>query len=135
MLEAFIQKKIKKWFQKHGWTVVRLRATDPPSMPDLMVLRKGVIKFVEVKQPGKNPTPLQQRMIEKLRGEGFEVYVMDSVPVQSKIGLQTIMVRENVYETIPMRVKTNWDDWFPNLSSSGNKIKKPTKPSKKLPFK
>ena len=101
MLESFIQKKLVKWFQKHGWMVIRLRATHPPSMPDLMVLRKGKMKFVEVKQPGKDPTELQQRMIDKLKDEGFEVLVMDAVPEEKKL---------------------SWDDHYPNLSSSAKKI-------------
>lgn len=77
MLESFIQTKISKRLKSLGYTVIRLRATDLAGFPDLLVLKNGVTTFVEVKQPGKEPTPLQLKKHDELRKQGFKVLVMD----------------------------------------------------------
>ena len=41
-----------------------------------MCLKSGKTIFVEVKQPGKVPTPLQLYRHEELRAKGFEVLVL-----------------------------------------------------------
>lgn len=42
-------------------------------------LPNGWHMIVEFKVPGKKPTPLQRRKIEKLRALGHEVHVIDNV--------------------------------------------------------
>jgi hypothetical protein len=39
----------------------------------------GVAIFVELKAPGKKPTPAQQRDHERRRAMGFRVEVLDSI--------------------------------------------------------
>jgi Holliday junction resolvase len=105
MLETLIQRKIKKWLRAHGWLVIKLRATDPPSFPDLMAMREGkTVWFIEVKRPGEHPTELQDRNISILRAMGFRVDVWTDVPKKDNKGRLII-------------------------PSSGNKIKKTKKSS------
>lgn len=47
--------------------------------PDRMYLRKGQIIFIEFKQLGEIPTPLQLYVHGLLRLQGFQVYVVDTV--------------------------------------------------------
>lgn len=48
-------------------------------VPDRIVLfPRGVMAFVELKAPGKTPTPLQLNQHKKLEFLGFRVYVIDS---------------------------------------------------------
>jgi hypothetical protein len=43
-----------------------------------MALRQGKVVFIEVKQPGRKPSPLQEYRIGQLRKEGFEVIIATS---------------------------------------------------------
>ena len=48
-------------------------------VPDrLIVFPGGTIYFRELKAPGKKPTPLQAKQLEKLQVMGFDVGVIDS---------------------------------------------------------
>lgn len=39
-------------------------------VPDLLCLRGGAALFLEVKQPGKRATPIQQRRMQEIEREG-----------------------------------------------------------------
>ena len=49
MLESNIQSSIKKKLQSDGWIVVKLIKTSMNGIPDLMCLKEGEVKFLEVK--------------------------------------------------------------------------------------
>jgi Holliday junction resolvase len=75
MLESKIQRKIIADLQKKGWLVIKVIQSNAPGFPDLMALKEGRAIFLEVKQPGKKPRPLQLYRHEQLRKQGFEVIV------------------------------------------------------------
>lgn len=77
-LESVIQSRIIKRLEKDGWMVVKLGITNLPGIPDLLALKDGVARFVEVKRPGEKPRPLQLYRHEQLRNLGFDVEVMDN---------------------------------------------------------
>ena len=53
-------------------------------IPDRIILMKnGTVGFVEVKQKGKKPRPLQKLRMKQLRRLGFKVYTLDE---KEKIG-------------------------------------------------
>lgn len=79
MREALIQSQIKKYLEANGWLVIKLIQTTMNGIPDLMALKDGRTVFIEVKQPGKKPTDLQQYRIEKLHKQGFEAFTATSV--------------------------------------------------------
>ena len=82
MTEAQIQKKIIDHYQNAGFLVVKLMKTNTNGIPDLMVLKNGICKFVEVKTPRGKISQLQKYRIKQLREQGFEanVYVgVDSI--------------------------------------------------------
>jgi Holliday junction resolvase len=77
-MESKIQASIKARFERAGWMVVKLIQTNCNGIPDLMCLRDGRTIFVEVKQPGREPTELQKYRHAELRQKGFEVHTMTS---------------------------------------------------------
>jgi Holliday junction resolvase len=77
-MESKIQAKIKARFENAGWIVVKLIQTSCNGIPDLMCLKGGKTVFVEVKQPGKKPTELQQFRHDQLTQNGFQVFILSS---------------------------------------------------------
>ena len=75
MLESNIQSSIKKKLQSYGWIVVKLIKTSMNGIPDLMCLKEGEVKFIEVKQPKGIISPVQQYVIDTLRTNGFDVEI------------------------------------------------------------
>ena len=78
MTEQQIQKKITDNLESDGWVVVKLMKTSTNGIPDLMCLREGIAKFIEVKKPNGKISELQKYRIKQLRKQGFEAIVMDS---------------------------------------------------------
>lgn len=79
MRESLIQANIKKYLELRGWFVTKLLQTTTNGIPDLMALKDSRCVFIEVKQPGRRPTPLQEYRHEQLRKKGFEVIVATSL--------------------------------------------------------
>lgn len=76
-LESEIQRRIIKRFQEQGYMVVKIIQCTANGFPDLMLLKDGIARFIEVKRPGEQPRPLQVYRIQQLRQLGFRVEVMD----------------------------------------------------------
>ena len=77
-MESKIQANIKARFERAGWMVVKLIQTNCNGIPDLMCLKNGKTIFIEVKQPGREPTELQKYRHYELIKQGFTVHVMTS---------------------------------------------------------
>ena len=90
-LEHAIQQQIIEWLQYKGWFVWRqnsgmvmtnhntLVRMGTAGMPDVFALKDGLLIGVEVKQPGKKATDIQERMLEELRNHGAGTIVTHSV--------------------------------------------------------
>lgn len=76
-LESAIQADITKKLRSFGYIIIRLRSVDKAGWPDIMALKNGKTTFVEVKRPGKQPTPLQLQKHKQLQDAGFKVLVLD----------------------------------------------------------
>lgn len=44
-----------------------------PGIPDLLIIKEGRAYFLEVKQPGKRPTKLQEQRMHEIRTKGKAV--------------------------------------------------------------
>ena len=75
MLESKIQTKIVNKLKRDGWEVIKLIRTSMVGVPDLMALKNGVVKFVEVKQTIGILSEIQKVRIKQLRDNGFEVLI------------------------------------------------------------
>jgi len=74
VLEKSVLSKAIKWFRSRGWIVIRLRSVDPAGYPDLLIIRRGIVKFVELKRAdglGKL-SMLQKLRIQELKENGIE---------------------------------------------------------------
>jgi hypothetical protein len=75
-VEGYLVKKVKE----AGGIAAKWVSPGRSGVPDRIVFRPGgKIIFVELKRPGEKPTPLQNRIIEILRGLGADVRVVDSM--------------------------------------------------------
>jgi hypothetical protein len=75
MLESSRQTQIKKKLELDGWMIIKLIKTSMNGIPDLMCLKDGDVKFIEVKQPKGVISPIQQYVIDTLRTNGFDVEI------------------------------------------------------------
>lgn len=88
MTEIDIQREIRKYLETLGYLVFRMNAGRgrgtqklcPPGTPDLLAIgRLGCNIWIEVKMPGKNRTPVQERMADDLYARGQSVILARSV--------------------------------------------------------
>jgi len=79
MLEKQIQSRVLSVFKTAGWYGVKVIMCNKNGFPDLMLFKDGHVFFIEVKQPGKKPTPLQAHRMRELSALGFECHVVSSV--------------------------------------------------------
>lgn len=78
-LEKDIEEYLVREAKKRGALAYKFTAPGRRSVPDrLILLPDGHAFFVEVKRPGGKPTPLQLAEHEKLRAQGFHVYMVDT---------------------------------------------------------
>ena len=75
MKEADIQRKILLYLASvEAWTVKTV-TSNKKGVPDIIACVKGIFVGIEVKRPGKKPTPLQ-RVQGKLIGEAGGVFTV-----------------------------------------------------------
>jgi penicillin-binding protein-related factor A (putative recombinase) len=82
MLEKDIVKQIKVYLNKQKETMVWKTHGGPfsvPGVPDLVGVYKGRFLGIEVKQPGKKATAIQELFISKLKKAGGIAFVSTSV--------------------------------------------------------
>ena len=80
MLEKKIEAAVKQYARDKGWLAYKFTSTAHIGVPDgIFISPTGRVIFMEFKQTGKLPTPMQQREHDKLRRQGCEVYVVDSI--------------------------------------------------------
>jgi len=70
--ESKIQGRIVKELEADGYFVVKLSLTNKNGMPDLMALKDGVAKFIEVKKTDGKVSPLQEYRMKELERFGFK---------------------------------------------------------------
>lgn len=79
MRELTIEAYLRDEVRKIGGRAYKFVSPGNTGVPDRLVCFPGArTVFVEMKAPGKKPTPLQERQHEVLKGLGFPVWVIDS---------------------------------------------------------
>lgn len=79
MLESELKRKGTKQLEDWGWIVIHLIQTNLNGIHDTIILRKGQILFIEWKQEGKKPRPLQEYRHKKIKEQGFKSLVIDTL--------------------------------------------------------
>lgn len=78
MIESAIERAFKVAVESRGGICLKLGVTYQNGMPDRFVLLpKGVCGFVELKQKGKKPRPIQRWQHKRLTALGYKVAVLD----------------------------------------------------------
>jgi hypothetical protein len=78
MTEQQIQAKIIKKLEAQGYYVIKLVQTNKPGIPDLIAIpRDSNVEFIEVKRPGKKPSPLQVYRMKELNEHGIKSSVQE----------------------------------------------------------
>ena len=84
MLESLIEQYLVKEVNRREGLCLKFNSQSMTGIPDRIILMKnGTVAFVEVKQKGKKPRPLQELRMKQLRQLGFKVYTLDE---KEKIG-------------------------------------------------
>ena len=79
MLERNIEEYLVRKVASIGGKAYKFSSPSNRSVPDrLCCLPNGKVRFVECKATGKEPSPLQAKVITFLRTLGNEVFVVDS---------------------------------------------------------
>jgi Holliday junction resolvase len=77
MSESKIQSRIIQNLERNGWFVVKIIQTTKNGWPDLQAVKKGKTIYIEVKDVGEEPDPLQLVRHQQLRINGATVFVTD----------------------------------------------------------
>lgn len=79
MRESVIERKLVTKVKKRGGLAVKFVSPGLDGVPDRLVLFPGgKMAFVELKAPGKNMRPIQERRARQLTALGFRVYCVDN---------------------------------------------------------
>jgi len=80
MLERQIEAALVRAAHDVGGMALKWTSPGMTGVPDRIVfIPGGRIVFVELKAPGKKPTPLQLKVQQRIRDLGHEVLVIDSL--------------------------------------------------------
>lgn len=83
--ESEIEKKVCQYARSKDWLTYKFVSPSNRGVPDRIFIRSGNILFIEFKSPGKHPTKLQNKVIDRIRSQDFNVYVIDSLKDGYKI--------------------------------------------------
>ncbi len=79
MRERDIETYLRDQVKTAGGIAYKFTSPGNAGVPDrLVLLPGGRVVFVELKAPGRQPTPLQLRQQRRIRDLGFTVLVIDS---------------------------------------------------------
>ena len=70
--EKSIERAIRRAAKAAGWWTMKVHGGpfQVSGIPDVLCLRNGIAKWMEVKRPGCRPTPLQAQRMRELEAEG-----------------------------------------------------------------
>ncbi|WP_406710416.1 VRR-NUC domain-containing protein [Trueperella pyogenes] len=79
MNEHHIEQALKHSVDEIGGISWKLVSPGTAGVPDRICIMRGRIVFVELKAPGRQPSPIQARRITQLRDHVMTVLVVDSL--------------------------------------------------------
>jgi hypothetical protein len=69
-LESEIQSRLIKKYSKEGWLCCKIIQTSLNGIPDILLIKNGQYKWIEVKRKGKKLDPLQEYRKKELESFG-----------------------------------------------------------------
>jgi hypothetical protein len=89
-LESSIVAAIVRVAKTAGWWCMKIHGGpfQLAGVPDLLCIKQGRAVFLEVKQPGKKPTPIQVRRMNEIETQGGAVCHVVTSAEQARICLE-----------------------------------------------
>ena len=81
MRESTIEQAVCAYAKSKGCLTLKLSGQNQKGQPDRMFLYHGRIMFIEFKAPGKRPTALQARWLDRLTEHTFAATFCDDIDV------------------------------------------------------
>ena len=79
MRESTIERAVCAYAKTKGCLTLKLSGQNQKGQPDRMFLHHGSVIFIEFKAPGKRPTALQARWLERLNANDFHAFCCDDI--------------------------------------------------------
>lgn len=79
MRESTIEREVCAYAKSKGCLTLKLSGQNQKGQPDRMFLFHGRVLFIEFKAPGKRPTALQARWLQRLEGHEFCAFACDDI--------------------------------------------------------
>jgi hypothetical protein len=78
-LESSLEEKIRLYAERRGWLWLKFVSPAYDGPPDRIGIRRSRHIFMEIKQDGEEPRPLQLAVHEEMRAHGAEVFTVDNL--------------------------------------------------------
>jgi Holliday junction resolvase len=92
MLESELESKVVKLCKLYNLVTYKFSSPSNRGVPDRVIISNGSVLFLELKQRGKKPTPLQIHEIERLRSAGCKADWADTYDRASDIILRHVVL-------------------------------------------
>ena len=79
MREKSIEKHLREEVEKLGGKAFKFSSPGNAGVPDRIVIISGLVRFVELKRPGKDLRPIQKFRKNQFEKLGAEVLVIDTI--------------------------------------------------------
>ena len=85
MRESTIEQAVCAYAKAKGCLSLKLAGQNQKGQPDRMFLHQGRVLFVEFKAPGKRPTALQARWLDRLADHTFHAACCDDIAAGKRL--------------------------------------------------
>jgi hypothetical protein len=85
MRESTIEKAVCAYAKSKGCLTLKLSGMNQRGQPDRMFIRSGRVLFIEFKSPGKQPTALQARWLDRLAQHTFHATSCDDIAAGKRL--------------------------------------------------
>ena len=85
MRESTIERAVCAYAKSKGCITMKLSGQNQKGQPDRMFLFSGRVLFVEFKAPGKKPTALQARWLDRLSEHTFHTACCDDIEAGKRL--------------------------------------------------
>jgi len=85
MRESTIEQAVCAYAKSKGCLSLKLAGQNQKGQPDRMFLHQGRVLFVEFKAPGKRPTALQARWLDRLADHTFHTACCDDIAAGKRL--------------------------------------------------
>jgi len=85
MRESTIESAVCAYAKSRGCLTLKLSGQNQKGQPDRMFLHQGHVLFVEFKAPGKRPTALQARWLDRLTDHAFHATTCDDIAAGKRL--------------------------------------------------